>query len=127
MKIEDLGLSAKAYHVLKEAQIDTVEQLGEVLSNPFVKIGSIGSSVFNEIQEKLAAHPLTNGERIRAMSDEELAELLNRVQQPCNFCQLAFWEGACTETLCDDAMMNWLKQPAKEDAPYEQRTYPPHL
>lgn len=57
----------------------------------------------------------TNGDRIRTMTDEELAELLNRVQQPCNFCQLAFWEGACTETLCDDAMMNWLKQPAKED------------
>ena len=58
--------------------------------------------------------PKTNADRIRAMSDEELAEFLNRVKEPCDYCQLAIVEGACTETLCDDAMMKWLKQPAEE-------------
>lgn len=58
--------------------------------------------------------PDTNADRIRAMSDEELAEFLNRVKEPCDRCQLAVTEGACTETLCDDAMMKWLKQPADE-------------
>lgn len=57
--------------------------------------------------------PMTNGDRIRAMSDEELAEFLNRVKQPCDNCQLAVVEGACTETLCDDAMEKWLKQPCE--------------
>lgn len=59
--------------------------------------------------------PMTNGDHIRAMSDDELAEFLNRVKQPCDNCQLAVVEGACTETLCDDAMEKWLKQPVEDD------------
>ena len=56
----------------------------------------------------------TNADRIRAMSDEELAEFLSRsLKEPCDCCQLAVFEGACTETLCDDAMMKWLQQPSK--------------
>ncbi len=62
----------------------------------------------------LAKHQ-TNADRIRAMSDEELAGFLNRVKEPCNYCQLAVVAGACTETLCDDAMEEWLKQPVKEE------------
>ena len=58
---------------------------------------------------------MTNGDRIRSMSDEELAEFLNRVKRPCDNCQLAVVAGACTETLCDDAMENWLKQPAEAE------------
>ena len=56
----------------------------------------------------------TNADRIRAMSDEELAEFLSRgFKEPCDCCQLAVFEGACTETLCDDAMMKWLQQPVE--------------
>lgn len=55
----------------------------------------------------------TNYDRIMEMNDEELAEFLNRVKQPCDYCQLATVCGACTETLCDDAMLRWLKQPAE--------------
>ena len=58
---------------------------------------------------------LTNVDHIRAMSDEELAEFLNRVKEPCDCCHLMDTEGACTETLCDDAMKSWLKQPYKEN------------
>lgn len=58
----------------------------------------------------------TNGDRIRAMSDEELAEFLSRVKKPCGYCQLSAVAGACTETLCDDAMEEWLKQPVEEGA-----------
>lgn len=61
-------------------------------------------------EEKVVA----NADSIRAMSDEELAEFLGRVKEPCDYCQLAVVAGACTETLCDDAMMKWLKQPAEE-------------
>lgn len=64
--------------------------------------------------------PFINADRIRAMSDEELAVFLSRgLKEPCDYCQLAVFEGACTETLCEDAMMKWLQQPAekpKEDA-----------
>ena len=56
----------------------------------------------------------TNADRIRAMSDEELAEFLSRgFKEPCDCCQLAVFEGACTETLCDDAMMKWLQRPVE--------------
>ena len=58
--------------------------------------------------------PMSNADRIRAMSDEELAVFLSRdLKEPCDYCQLAVFEGACTEKLCDDAMMKWLQQPAK--------------
>lgn len=59
---------------------------------------------------------ITNADRIRAMSDEELAVFLSRdLKEPCDYCQLAVFEGACTETLCEDAMMKWLQQPAEGD------------
>ena len=58
--------------------------------------------------------PQTNAQKIRAMSDEELAVFLSRdLKEPCDYCQLAVFEGACTETLCEDAMMKWLQQPAE--------------
>lgn len=59
----------------------------------------------------------TNADRIRAMSDEELAEFINgiAVRACCDYCQLAYTDGACTETLCDDARENWLRQPAEVD------------
>ena len=57
--------------------------------------------------------PMTNADRIRSMTDQELAVLLSReLKEPCDFCQLAVLDGACTETLCDDAMMKWLQQPS---------------
>ena len=60
--------------------------------------------------------PKTNADRIRAMSDEELAEFLSRgLKEPCDCCQLAIFEGACTETLCEDAMVKWLQQPVEEE------------
>ncbi len=61
----------------------------------------------------ITEYRMTNEDRIRAMSDEELAEFLCRVKEPCDYCQLATIMGACTESLCDDAMMKWLKQPAE--------------
>ena len=57
--------------------------------------------------------PQTNADKIRSMTDQELAVFLSRdLKQPCDYCQLEDLEGACTETLCDDAMMKWLQQPA---------------
>ena len=67
-----------------------------------------------EFNQAVEDKPMTNADRIRAMSDEELAVFLSRdLKQPCVYCQLAVFEGACTETLCDDAMMKWIQQPAE--------------
>ena len=54
----------------------------------------------------------TNADRIRAMSDEELAEFLSEYQF-CDMCD----EGcdACTyHGECDKRLLDWLKQPAEE-------------
>ena len=58
--------------------------------------------------------PLTNGDRIRAMSDEELADGLLAVSfgmKPwCDF----HCENQCADG-CDNCIKAWLRQPAKEE------------
>lgn len=50
----------------------------------------------------------TNGDRIRAMSDEELAVLINKGIWSCEDCQ----EYVCDKR-CDEHCLEWLKQPAE--------------
>lgn len=50
----------------------------------------------------------TNADRIRAMSDEELAEWIT--------CPQYFGFKMVCDTSCDACCLEWLKQPAKEDA-----------
>lgn len=56
--------------------------------------------------------PQTNADRIRAMSDEELADFMNSTEacdaQPLSKCRLA------TNASCRACTLDWLKQPAKE-------------
>ena len=61
------------------------------------------------------ALPQTNADRIRAMSDEELAEFIRDVSYEC---QDAHWGCKCQS--CDfpwcssDSTLAWLQQPAEE-------------
>ena len=48
---------------------------------------------------------LTNADRIREMSDEELKEFICSILQ-CEFCKFAGWNG------CE--LLEWLQQPAEE-------------
>ena len=56
--------------------------------------------------------PRTNGDRYRAMSDEELARVLNSVEvcenRPLEHCYMA------SDEKCIACTFDWLKQPAKE-------------
>ncbi len=70
-----------------------------------------------EIAAEISAQPKTNGDRIRAMSDEELAKFLNSIARYCreescgDDCPLA---ECCA---CDwDWQEKWLKQEVSEDA-----------
>lgn len=56
----------------------------------------------------------TNADHIRSMTDEELAVVICQTQDQCSCCELTETDGACTETLCVNAMIRWLKQPYKE-------------
>lgn len=63
--------------------------------------------------------PMTNADRIRDMSDEELAEFLKRVHvDPCSACcDNLYWcrRNNAPEPVCKNHFLDWLKQPAEED------------
>lgn len=54
---------------------------------------------------------MTNADRIRAMSDEELAEFIKHVKVRAAFCK-AVKDNDAFEKLCS---AEWLQQPAEED------------
>ena len=56
--------------------------------------------------------PLTNADKIRAMSDEELADLINREVSRC-----APTSGGCEKTPndCKACWLDWLQRPTEED------------
>ena len=59
---------------------------------------------------------MTNGERIRQMTDEELAEWLDTVIGSCNLndCKYCPMYGACTDVPI--SMLRWLRKEADKDA-----------
>ena len=62
---------------------------------------------------------LSNADRIRAMSDEELAEFLEHVHvDPCSACcDNLYWcrRNNAPEPFCQKHLFIWLQQPAEED------------
>jgi hypothetical protein len=68
--------------------------------------------------------PITNADRIRAMSDKELAKMLSGfciLDSPIPFCQnlpecedLLDTEDGVPEEKCIGCLLNWLQQPAEE-------------
>lgn len=66
-------------------------------------------------QKILASHP-TNADHIRAMSDEELVDFLDRwamgdIDYAKTFCDLCNGQFEC-----DQCRLDWLQQPAEEDS-----------
>lgn len=55
---------------------------------------------------------LSNGDRIRSMTDEELAGFLG-VQSVCGYIQDNYYELCETRGVCNGCVLNWLKQPAE--------------
>lgn len=63
--------------------------------------------------------PITNADRIRAMTDEELSEFISRIEIG-DFGQQVYGKTFCDmckgQYECDDCRLWWLQQPAEEDA-----------
>ena len=61
---------------------------------------------------------MTNGERIRQMTDEELAALIANEYDFCSLCAFHNNELICTKqpTECSKGFLAWLKQEVSEDA-----------
>lgn len=54
---------------------------------------------------------MTNGEKIRAMTDEELAKRLR-----CDSCLYQDMKSECESSDCDYGILAWLRKEADEDA-----------
>lgn len=66
-------------------------------------------------QEAAAPKPMTNGDRIRAMTDEELAESDELLSGLCN---VLHGQGyPCEANTCRECLIKWMGSPEKEAAP----------
>lgn len=63
--------------------------------------------------------PMTNADRIRAMSNEELAKFLERSTGGCETCATVCTcngpEDLPPTSVCHQGVLKWLQQPAKEE------------
>lgn len=64
----------------------------------------------NALSAEITAQPKSNADRIRQMTDEELADVM---QGQCACC--AYQLTGCTEKECKDGAYEWLKQEVSED------------
>ena len=69
-----------------------------------------GETVMQVCERNGMYHPITNSDKIRAMSDEELAVLLGNTE--ANFPPNA--KNGVSVKLCTTAWLDWLRQEAKE-------------
>ena len=84
-----------------------------------IKCGScIGKTLCGEPEDtalvcvdRVIGKPMTNADRIRAMSDEELAEFIKHIKVRAAFCK-AVKDNDAFEALCS---AEWLQRPAEED------------
>lgn len=109
MKIENLNFSVRVYNCLKRAGVDTVEQLEKMSDNDLMALRNFGLACLAEVRQKVAQvkKPFTNGDRIRAMTDEELAAVI--------LCPYDIDHGLCLlhRGQCTECSLPWLQRPAE--------------
>lgn len=88
---------------------DTNENLLKLAEQKF---HSAAENIAKDLIANSFKKPQTNADRIRAMSDEELAEWLDSLRYGfgCELCEKVF--KGCDEN-CRTHFMEWLKQPAE--------------
>ena len=76
------------------------------------------AEAIEKLQESLEKfeNPKTNADRIRAMTDEELSELIV-LHGECDCGHCIAWKVGCTvsDSTCEAAWLDWLKQETKDD------------
>lgn len=116
MKIENLNFSVRVYNCLKRAGIDTEEQLKRMSDEDLMCLRNFGTTCLTEVRRKIAQPAMTNGDRIRRMTDEELAVFLLKVEQGDFTADVCFEEN-CPWAKCPDdctgAAIRWLQRPAE--------------
>jgi hypothetical protein len=122
MKIEELGLSARPYNVLKRKGINTVEQLRQLSDDDLMLFRGMGRHSLAEIRKSVTyVKIVTNADRIRKMTDEDLVDLfydLNMEDTYCTNRKECFEKldtDQITDAMCKKCLLEWLKQPAEVD------------
>lgn len=121
MKIENLGLSVRPYNILKRKGIDTVEQLQQLSDEELMLFRGMGRHSLTEIREKVAyVKTMTNADRIRAMSDEELTDIIYDLNMAGTFCtnrkecEELLDNDKLTDDMCKKCLLEWLRKPVEE-------------
>ena len=71
---------------------------------------------WNKVPSNWKAKPMTNADRIRAMSDEELAEFIRDISYQCQSASVGSHCLRCDYNWCSKRKMEkWLQQPAEGD------------
>lgn len=111
-----------------EQRNEVYKYMNEIMGRPVYTHELALKELQDELKEKskedfinLCRKPQTNADRIRAMSDEELAELLVR-QHACEHCEYhgrnatckAPSEFTCTNLYAEGITLRWLKSEVKE-------------
>lgn len=122
MKIEELEFSARAYNCLRRAGIETVEQLKRMSDEDLMCLRNFGTTCLAEVRRKIAQPAMTNGDRIRRMTDEELAKLMIQITDldiQIGYCEerpecvaMLDREDGIPSDMCQACMLRWLQRPA---------------
>lgn len=108
------GIYADAYNDLA----DNFYSIPAADVAPVVRGSGSGKPMVESVQPltaQAAPKPMTNGDRIRAMTDEELAESDELLSGLCN---VLHGQGyPCEANTCRECLIKWLGSPEKEDAP----------
>lgn len=79
---------------------------------PQVRANYFEGSDCDKFAQKVLAAPMTNGDRIRSMTDEELAEfILDKRENGTCFNNKCYYYDP--NKGCDDCTLEWLKQPVR--------------
>lgn len=62
---------------------------------------------------------MTNADRIRKMSDEEIAYLLCLVKDKLCFACSRTYDNSCDDTTCEEARLKWLQCESKGENSYD--------
>lgn len=86
-------------------------------TDEYLKLGwAIGDILETlELFRSLAPEPQTNADRIRAMSDEELAKFISIQSDDCLCSDNSKCDYHCGGDSCLKVLLDWLQQPAEED------------
>lgn len=121
MKIEELDLSVRAYNCLKRGRIDTVEQLQQMSDDDLLRIRNMGTRTVEEIREKVVyINTMTNADKIRAMSDEDLTNIIYDLNMEGTFCtnrkecEELLNNDKLTDEMCKKCLLEWLRKPVEE-------------